>query len=379
MPEDRTTGSLIARVLWNRLKACVGKGACYCPPWIPGQYVTYVAGPHSEAPSYTYYRLILLQRSFRGWHLRCECKLGPSQIATFCLARAPNRRWRGAPPAVPQGADITFGEGQENDELLVVTQWAFVLNLLETMSHPDLHRLSDTPESIEDLAPLGSFTTHTICDGPSGASKVSRRVPITGILSASEEGEAATLKLTSFGCDNPTTSWQGACESYVDWSHPSEFDHGSFTLTYPGTWFFENQSDGLAEPERWSQLFVSASGGNTCAVNLSILLYRGEQDVVAARLREEQAAMTPGSEGFVPRQTEPGTSSDDVAGFDLCDEAVSGLCLIQTRIAGGGAGFALMHATLMAAHSQPGQTDIMARGERVLKQVFSSFRFAGEG
>jgi hypothetical protein len=254
------------------------------PPWMVGQYVTYVL--ERDDRSWTALAIQIVARTDDGkWILTGDVKT----VAGEC------RQWMRSDPdapadtpdPVPGRVDIlrrSPGYVEETEDFervfaLPEMQTALPFNLLFPRCSPAAREALRGPAQWRRY-PCGIDRVHTFVSPAPGYQKhhyLNPRVMITGIACLATDGDGNPTTATSFGLRAPNSPAQPPYDDWIDYSHRQAVHHEDFWLTYPATWFLQPQpqNDGS------SRTLATTQGGNSNAFSLFVTIERGTAEVLS--------------------------------------------------------------------------------------------------
>ncbi|MDF1665662.1 MAG: hypothetical protein P1V97_28140, partial [Planctomycetota bacterium] len=263
--------------IWDSLRSLFGSRYEYGVPWVEGQYVTYVTDRDGDMQ---FVRLTLGTKTPNGWQLLVETKLSGVQTAAVLLAADPEKNKANEIPAMPIGQNTLFGEdsivgdGDGNFMYDPLSHATAAMNLIMIRNFGTVEEAEKKGTTVLQL-PFVSLPVIELRDPWPEFDYVkvhdlSERIPITCLARTRIEGSDFSQTLTAFGCNNGAVHSESEI-TYLDFGHQCEMDHGSFKLTYPGTWFFgSNLAEELEGDRDWSELYLSMHGGNTACLTLCV-------------------------------------------------------------------------------------------------------------
>lgn len=368
--------------IWDSLRSLFGSKFRLGGPWIEGQYVTYVI---DRAGDKQFVRLSLGTRTSEGWQVMVETKLGLVQTAAVLLAPDPGEKTFKNHPIFPTGQSTLFGEdsiASDDGNFMYdpLSHATAAMNMLLIQSFETIEETVKKGATILPL-PIGELAVIELRDPWPEFDYVkihhlSERIPITCLARTIIEGSSFSQTLTSYGCNNPAVH-SGAEMAYLDFDNLHEMDHGSFSMTYPGTWFFgANLADQLNGQREWSELYVSMNGGNTAALTLCVSLFNGDQDSVSLRMAEElevrQEAIRQSEELTLRSESEEANGTSWVV--DFADPWKLGVRFEKHRLSISGETLAVLTAFLVSSRVNPLTEKNINNAEGIIPKIFESFR-----
>ena len=278
------------------------------PPWKHGQYVSYFH--ETDGGKWLAIMIkIVGNGETGGWILTADFKTASGDYNTLLISDPTGDN-------ISHGDFTQIGEGERKfipvDEmvesadfdnlfakaidLLIIRKNPGVISVITTQSR-DVCYPCDINKVKSYTIDYGKFIKHY---------DFNPRVYVTGVacLITERDNKEDSFVATAFGeYDATTTSYT----DYVDFSHSKRIEHGSFSLTYPATWFLRRieYGDNRAMEEKW---YVTLSGGDTLSCLLGVHICRGGPDLVAAEHSKALAKMSsPQKEGdMIPEPIEVG-------------------------------------------------------------------------
>lgn len=370
--------------IWDGLRSLFGSKFQFGTPWAEGQYVNYVTDRDGD---YQFVRLSLGSESAEGWQILVETKLGGVQTVAVLLAADPGRNKGNKTMAVPIGQATLFGEnlihGDDEANFMFdpISHATAAMNLIMIRNFGTMEDAVKKGSTVLDL-PFLSLPVVELSDPWPEFNYVkvhdmSERVYITGLARTRIEGSTFTQTVTAFGCNNPAAHSQSEI-CHLDFEHPYEMDHGSFKLTYPGTWFFGgNLAEDLDGDREWNELYMSLHGGNTAALALCVSIFEGDQDSTKFRMEAEKRFR---SEQFEESEDMTLRSSSDKGGvinwtLDLADEWKKGVRFERLLPSFTGEKIAIVSGNLVSSLANPLTEQNIKNAEAVIPRILDSFVF----
>ncbi|MHA1939788.1 MAG: hypothetical protein ACW97O_16405, partial [Candidatus Thorarchaeota archaeon] len=284
------------------------------PPWQVGQHVSYFNG--RDGGKWLAVKIQVDGQTEEGiWILRADFKTASGECTIWLHADHPDdaKSFPGlglgllGPKEVRQyipADQMDFSDDPSNAtamafNLLMVRQDSQAIATLQAPPR-DVHYPCDIDKVHRYTVEFGKFLKHH---------DLNSRVYVTGVACLSTETKRDKKEnpfiATAFGHYRQADATTVSYDDFVDFSHPKRIEHGSFSLTYPATWFLCPQETGDNRGME-EQDYMVLSGGDTCSCLLDVWIRRGSPDLIAAEHSEALARLSsPQEEGqMIPEPTE---------------------------------------------------------------------------
>jgi len=269
------------------------------PPWQVGQHVSYFR--ESEDGRWTAIRIQVADRTDEGEWILC---------ADFKTASGECTLWLVSNTQEDEKSPYGFGRFRQEE----VRQWSpademddfddpglqtsMALNLLLVRQNLDAIATYKT-EPLDVLYPCDIDKVHRYTMELPDFLKhhdLNPRAYVTGVACLWIDDDKNPILTTAFGHFEQTNAATISFNDYVDFSHPKRIEHGSFSLTYPATWFLRPHET-IADSETEQENYLILSGGDACACLLSVSIQSGRPDIIAREHSQALARLSSPKDG----------------------------------------------------------------------------------
>ncbi|WP_156338650.1 hypothetical protein [Chondromyces crocatus] len=353
------------------------------PAWREGQYVTYV-----------------LTRDDGSWAALAMSLVSWSEERRLLLVDVKDETGDGTvfirpdPYGAPDPEDISAelrreAAGGKEVDFHVADNPGFLaplaLNLLLVRDLPYLSEVLQRPPR-KVGHPCGLETCHRVISEGTGYEKhhdMNPAVPLTGVACLSVDGKRNPLTVTSFGVRDGSTWEPGSADDFVDLSHPKPTEHRGFTMTYPATWFLRSEGEEAEETEladaaleEGERAYRVQLGGPSCALALSLSVFKGAPEEVAA-MRASESTSVEVVEGWARHEEAPLALEERGVGAMFTRVDGANTCRAVRAVLWNEAGDVLTTFTASGAvvSARADCEEVLSAMERVLGEAVESFRF----